>query len=222
MCDPLSIAVAGAVASGAGGLIGGMQKQGYDQAVRRSELEAYQASRDARLAERERQQEFEQDGSDFWTRTAEALSADQMALDEATAQATMMNTIEEMPDGTPEGFLLSGQDNASDEIKGEIARRTSEAAGEARKRVAALAKLSGQDAAGSTRALQLGEGADFLSMLNGLRRGSLGVSQFEQTIPAEYVAPPDMLFADILSGGGAALTGAARPGGMFGNGLPVY
>lgn len=213
MCDPL--VGLGLAMSVGGGLLGGMQKSAYDGALRQADMEAYQISRDARLAEQERQGEYEQQANDFWTNTANMLSTDQMALDEAAAQTSFQDTLDQLPDGSPQGFLLSGQDEASDEIKGEIAKRTSEAAAEARARVQALAKLSGQDTAGANRALALNDGTDFLSTLNGLRRGSLGVSQFEQSIPAKYVEPPNMLFADLLSGAGGTLVGAKMPGGML-------
>lgn len=214
MCDP--IVGTGLALSVGAGLLGASQKSNYDNAVRRSEMDAYLLSRDARLKEQERQKVFEQEAADQWQDTAALLTAPQMVLDEQAAQQSFMDTLTGMPNGSPQGFLLSGQENASDEIKAEIARRTGQAAQEARARVEALAKLSGQDTAGAGRAAALGENADFLSTLNGLRRGSLSVSGFEQTIPAEYVAPPDPLFTDILSGVGGTLVGARMPGGFLG------
>ena len=214
MCDP--IIGTGLALSVGSGLLAGAQKSSYDSAVRKSEYDAYTLSRDARLKEQERQQVFEQDAQDAWMGTSAQLTADQMAADEANAQQSFMDTLAAMPDGSPQGFMLSGQENASDEIKTEIARRTGKAAQEARSRVEALAKLSGQDGAGANRAAALGENADFLSTLNGLRRGSLGAAAFEQSIPAQYVEQPNMLLADILSGAGGAMVGARMPGGLLG------
>jgi hypothetical protein len=196
----------GAGLSVGAGLLNAYNKSQTDAAERAAEQQAYLMSKNAREAEKARQAQFEQQASNFWNDTADKLAAPQQAANAAAAENNFIQTVNSLPPpGSQDGFLLSGQADASPELQKEIAARTAKATADARARVAALAKLSGYGTAQNMANLALNEDADYLSTINDLRRGSLGVSQFEQTIPAAQVYPGSSALADILSGAGAIL-----------------
>lgn len=204
MCDPLSLI--GGAASIAGAAMNAQAQAAYVDAQNRANREAYEISKRAREAELARQAQYEADALAAWDKTAEALGADKHDEARAEAEQAFMQTFDQQPSAIPEGHLLSGQQYASDEIKNEIARRANKEAAESRKRIQALAALTAYGNADQTRGTTLNENADFLSTLNGLRRGSLGVSQQEQNISPAMVSPGSTIFGDVLSGVGGIVS----------------
>lgn len=208
MCDPM-LALGTALTVGGGALRAANNNRAVEmqQAVERA---AYRRSKAAREAEVQRQSVFETEANENWQNATDQLSADNDAATREQAVQDFLATVDSQPSGSvPEGFLLSGQDNASDVVQTEIAARAAKAAQEARGRVEALAKLGSYDTSALDRKLTLSSNADALSTINNLRRGSLGVSQAEQTIAPRQVIPGDNMLADILAGSGSALSGAS-------------
>ncbi len=208
MCNPM-LALGTALSVG-GGALRGANNASYVKAQQEVEKAAYMRSKAAREAEIGRQKTFETQANDNWMDANAALSADNYQDKQDTSVQDFLATVDDRPSTVvPEGFLLSGQEGASSVVSTEIAARAAKAAQEARARVEALAKLSSYDTAALDRKLTLSGNADSLSTINNLRRGSLGVSQAEQTIAPRQVFPNDNMFADILSGAGGALSGAS-------------
>lgn len=192
------------------GVLRGQENAKTQRMIQQAELAAYRRSKAAREAEIARQQGWESEANQNWLDATDRLGADKEAEARDAAVQDFLATVDAQPSNVvPEGFTLSGQDDASEVVKTEIAARAAKAAQEARARVEALAKLSSYDSAALDRKLTLSGNADALSTINGLRRGSLGVSQAEQTIPAAQVMPGDGMFADILAGVGGSLSGAS-------------
>lgn len=208
MCNPM-LAI-GTGLSLAGGLARGATNRANTAAYQRVEREAYLRSKKAREDEIKRQQTFEADANAGWQQATQALGKDKYDQTQQAAVQQFLDTVDSRPSAAvPEGFLLSGQDTATDEVTTEIANRAAKAAQEARARITALAKLTSFDTAALDRSLSLGRNADKLSTVNNMRRGSLGVSQDEQSIAAGQVIPGDNMLADILSGAGGSLSGAS-------------
>jgi hypothetical protein len=102
-----------------------------------------------------------------------------------------------------DGQLLSGQEFADGDVLQTIAAQSNKAAGDARKRVQALAALTAFDATGQNRAFTLADNADKLGTLGGMRRGSLGVSNQEQNIaPAQVGYSGSDALGNVLTGVG--------------------
>jgi len=216
MCNP---AAAGIGLTVGGGLLNGYTNWANQQALIAAEKKAYARSKKARVEELARQQGFEGEASAGVNNLIGSMSKGNYDASRETSIQSFMDTLASRPSEIPTSFTLGGQKNATEAVTSEIARRVSTAAAEARSRVEALAKLTSYDAAAIDRGLALGENADDLSTINGLRRGSLGVSQSEQTIPAATIMPGGTLLADILSGSGGALTGASWSQGLNPNAL---
>jgi len=186
----------------------------YDNATRTADKQAYERSKAAREAEVGRQQGFETQASDFWTETANKLSLPAMEATRGQQQQAFMDSFDAMSPA-PEGMAIAGNDKASSEVQTEIARRVAGASAEARARVQNLAKLTSFDMAGADRSQSLNNNANLLQTINGLRQGSLGAAMQEGSIAGNQVFAPNTIIADILSGGGAALSGAGSPGGVL-------
>lgn len=207
MCNPALIIGAGLTA--AGGISRGLTNKANVDAQRRIEQQAYLRSKAAREAELVRQQAFETQANDSFNNTLSGMDVTDLNAARDAAINDFMATVNGQQSGVvPEGFLLQGQDNATTEVRQEIAARAAKAAAEARDRISALAKLTSYDSAALDRNLALQGGANTLSTINNMRRGSAGVSQAEQTIAAGQLLPADNLLADILTGAGSSLTGA--------------
>lgn len=209
MCDP-TLAI-GAGLSAAGGVSRAWSNAATAEAIKKAEKDAYTRSKAARTAEIGRQAGWEADSRAGIDNTISALGKPAYDASRDTAISSFMDTLDARP-GLEGGFSLPGQDTASPEVQQEIARRAAAASGEARSRIEALAKLSSYDGAALDRTLALGKNADALSTIGGFRRGSLGVSQGEQTVPAAQVLPNENLLADILSGSGGVVSGMYQPG----------
>lgn len=179
----------------------------FVEAQNKANRDAYDISKKARESEIARQQQFENEAASYWDQTADSLGAEDHDEKRAEAEQDFVKAFEERPTSQPEGQLLSGQDSANETIKTEIASRANTAAADARRRVEALAKLSAYGTAGNDRAALLGTTSDKLATLNGIRRGSLGVSGQEQNISPAQVSQGGSGVADILSGVGGIVSG---------------
>jgi len=208
MCNPMLAIGTGLTL--AGGISRGLTNRANQQAQSAVEKAAYLRSKKAREDELARQQTFEADANSGWANANAALNKTNYDTSREDAINEFMQTVDSRPSTVvPEGFLLSGQDNATSEVTGEIAARAAKAAQEARARIEALAKLTSYDSAALDRNLALGKNADLLTTINNMRRGSLGVSNAEQNIAAAQVIPGDNYLADILTGAGGSLSGAS-------------
>ncbi|MBN9347257.1 MAG: hypothetical protein J0I48_13825 [Devosia sp.] len=201
------IPAVGAGLSIAGGVVRGNENAAYTDAVQAAERKAFKRSLKARKKEIKRQGEWENQSFGAIDATRSALGTENFDQSRERAIGSFMDTLAARPGSIEGGFTLSGQGDASNEVKQEIARRAAAAAAEARSRVDSLAKLTSYDGASLDRTIALGNNADTLATIGGFRRGSLGVSQSEQSIPAATVQRPDGTIADILSGAGGVLSG---------------
>lgn len=204
MCDPVSL-IGGALSIGASVMQAQAQMQ-YQAEVNRQNRIAYENSKKAREAEMARQDAFEKQAADQWGATVDALSADSQATAQDAAVEDFKGNMDDLPSTLQEGQLLSGQEYANDTIKTEIATRANAAAADARRRIEALAKLSSANTVAAQRNTSLGDNANFLTTLNGLRRGSLTVSGQEQNIAPAQVTMGSTALADIMSGAGGIVS----------------
>lgn len=205
MClDPVSMIGMGL--SLAGSMAQASSQAAYVNAQNKANRDAYEISKKAREAELVRQKQFEDEAAGYWNDTADALGSEDFSTDKDAATNQFMDTFDQMSSAIGEGELLSGQQFASDEVKTEIAARANKAAVDARKRVQALAALTGGDNAFMGRSFNLNDTANTLSTLNTLRRGSLGVSNQEQNIAPAQVSQGSSIFGDVLSGVGGMVT----------------
>lgn len=209
MCNPM-LAI-GTGLSLAGGVARGMTNSANNRAYANAEKQAYLRSKKAREDEIARQKVFEGEANTNWQNTVQGMGAEDHAASREAAVNDFLQTLEAAPasPAVPEGFMLSGQNNASADVQNEIAARTAKAASEARARIEALAKLTSYDTAALDRNLLMSRNADALTTTNNIRRGSLGVSRDEQNIAQAQVIPGDNMLADILSGAGGSLSGAS-------------
>jgi hypothetical protein len=209
MCDPISLI--GAALSVGGGLVNGMQQQSYVKAQNRSQEEAYMRSRQARIQEQARQAEFEKQQFAQHDRALEGLQSDVQKENLDQEAAAFLQRTDQLSDALPDGQLLSGQESANDDVKADIAKHTATTAADTRRRIAALAKLTSYGNVETGNNMLLQDTNNRIETTQGLRRGSLGVSQQEQTIPAAQVSPPNTMLGDIMSGVGAL---GVRAGGQ--------
>lgn len=217
MCNPL--AIIGGVISMAASAMQAQAQAAYVNAQNKANNEAYEISRRARQAEIARQQAHEADASAYWDRTTDDMARDQHDASRDDASEQFMQTFDDMASqyATPEGIALSGQQYASDAVKEEVAGRTAKAAADARQRVQALAALGSYGTTDVNRNQTLGTTSDYLQTLNGIRRGSLGVSQQEQNISPAQVTKGNTMFADILSGVGGMVSSFGGGGSTVGS-----
>ena len=217
MCGPqAALPIIGIGLSAAGALNQGRTQARYVEAVNRANREAWEISKAAREAERVRQDELEAANVARFDETLAGLdrtSADK-ATDEGSEDFTRTLAAIARPQGGEAGFLLPGQGESSVAVKDWVAKEAASQAGEAKRRIAALARLTGSGSTAGERTRSLGGAQDDLNINNGLRRGSLGVSRFEQNIPAARVTPGSPLLGDILSGAGKLAGSFGGPGGF--------
>lgn len=206
MCNPALLIPAALTMAGAG--LHAYTNSSNQATASANEAKAFKVSRDARLAELKRQADFHATSQTALDNTTTALAKPAYEANQNASIADFMNTVDNSSPGVvPEGFKLQGQGDATTEISAEIAKRAATAAAEARTRVQALAKLGSYGAAGDAGNAALTDNANQLSTTNGLARGSLGVSNLEQSIPAAQTIPGDNLLADLLAGAGGVASG---------------
>eukprot|EP00752_Nemacystus_decipiens_P019185 g17241.t1 len=205
MCDPVT---AGAIALTVGGAAL-KTKQQYDvaDAQERAIQNANAISLSARNRERERQEGFNQEQTQAWETTREALTPEQHDTIRAQATQDMLSRLSGMGGGSEDpAAFISTQDRSSNEVRDTIARQTSSAAAKTRQQIEALADLNAYGTATQERGIALAQGQDLASILSGLRRGSLDVAQLEQSIPAARVTANPLAggLAEIMSSIGSA------------------
>lgn len=209
MCDPLT--AIGAGLSIAGGVANGLQQQAYAEAVNRENNKAYQMSKLAREQELARQQAFEQQAVNTWQQNLDKFSKENtVQKQDASAQQFVQKFDAAAAKQNTDGQYLSGQKFASDEIKQAIADRGAAAAAEARQRATALAQLAAYGSVGAGQQIDLSDTNNSLTTLNGIRRGSLQVSNQEQNIQPAKVTQGFAL-GDILGGAGQLAMGVGQP-----------
>jgi hypothetical protein len=191
-------------------------QQAYIDAVNAENQRAFQMSQRAREAERTRQKSFEDEQVQIVDTSREDMSRESFDEDRTDNAAEFMDRLAERPAALQPTSALTGTADASDVIKEDRARTTAKAAADARERITALANLTGYADTGQGRAVDFVNASDRVSTIGGLRRGSLGVANQEQQIPAATVTPGSSTFADILSGVGGMLTSGVIGGGLFG------
>lgn len=214
MCDPMTMA---AVASTAGGAYyNGKTQANYVNAVNSANKQAYDVSRAAREAERARQDAHEARSGETFQETLATMDRGTADANTADAAANFTDALNSTarPTAGEQGFLLPGQGESSVAVKDWVAREANKAAGDAGRRIAAMAKLSGMGTTAGSRVGNMREAQDKIGVTNNLRRGSLGASQFEQNIPAATVTPGSTMIGDILSGVGMLAGSGALGGGM--------
>lgn len=210
MCD------IGMALSVAGGLAKAQSQNAYTNAVNQANKDAFLLSQRAREDERGRQNLFEEEATQSWADTLGELTPEKSAESRGENSLQLTDLLNERPGGIEQGFQPEIADT-SEVVKTAAARKTNAVTQDVIKRIKALADLSAYNTTGSERREELTNTGDFLSTINGLRRGSLGVSQQEQTIPAATVRPGSSLFGDILSGAGGIMSGGGF-GGLGGGG----
>lgn len=209
MCDVAGIL--GAVLSVAASAMQAQQQAAFQSAQNQANNDAYSMSKKAREDELARQQSYEKEAAGYWDRTTADLTADKYDDSQKQAEDDFMSAFDQLEDTMPEGELLPGQKYATDEVKSEIASRANSAAADARRRVQNLAALASYGAVDQQRNTALGNNANMLTTLNGIRRGSLGVSQQEQNIsPAQVSMGGGGEMADVLSGAGGLVSSAGH------------
>ncbi len=211
MCDPLTLG--GIALAGIGGLVQGQQQQRLVKAQNNVNTQAYMRSKAAREAERARQKTMEQEATTSWEQTLAGLTPQEREAAQAEAEKGFMESFDSGKNDTLAGQFLAGQQDAAPEIKTNIAEKTADAAKQTRERVAALASLSGGGSVDVARGQKLNDASSWLQTLNGLRRGSLGVSQFEQNIQPATVTPRFNPLGSILTGIGSTMAGMGPMGG---------
>lgn len=207
MCDIASIL--GGMISIAGSAMQAQQQAAFVNAQNDANKQAYELSRQARMDELARQQRMERDAASYWDRATEDMTADAYKADKDESVDKFLENYDDMASAFAgeEGQLLSGQRFTNETMQQEIAARTAGAAQDARERVKALAALSSYGNVDLNRSQTMGDTANWLSTLNNIRRGSLGVSGFEQNISPAQIYQGGSGMGDILSGAGSIVSG---------------
>lgn len=219
MCDPLSIglAVGGGLLSAGGMAAGHQQQSAFVSAQNRANQQAYEISKQAREAERQRQRRFEEQQHSRVSDQTDAMSADNFRNEAEARAQNFMDMLATSPQAVSPADALPGQSTSTRAVRDATARQASEAAAKSRDRIANMAQMLSYAPTFGERGRGIGDTADFVSTISGLRRGSLAVGHQEQTIPAADVRPGSTLFADILSGLGS-MSMQAGASGVFGGG----
>ena len=221
MCDPMTLG--GLALSTVGGFAQGQTQANYVDAVNRENKRAYDLSQKAREAERVRQKEMEAQGNEAWAKTTDDLTRENFDASRDAAATEFVADLDATPRAISTDTRLPGQEGASVEVKDAISARVNDEAAKTRDRIKAFANLQGYGSTGTNRNLAMGETGDFLSILGGLRRGSLGVAQQEQDIAPATVRVGSTTLGDILSGVGSIMTlggpGLFNGAGLFGGGM---
>lgn len=180
MCDPATASAALAI----GGTVANTAYQ-YQVAgaQEKAVAQANQMSAAAQTRERERQQQFNQQAMSAWDGARTRLAPEQYEQTRQDATQQMLSRLQTMGSGQGPG-LVADQPRASEEVRQVISRQTADAAARSRQQIEAAARLSAYDTTGQSRGLALNQNADLLSVLSGLRSGSLGAASVEQQVPA--------------------------------------
>lgn len=218
MCDPVLGTIASAALSFGGQMIAASEQAAAVEAQNAAQRQAMELSRQARMAEIARQEKFEQEARAMWDQSREDLTRDARDTKQNTAEQQFQERFENQPNkALGDGMFLSGQQDASEPVRQVVAKQIADGAAEGRARAAALARLSAYGTVENQNNIGIAQTNANLQTLGGIRRGSLGVSQFEQNVPAARVFAPSTSVGDIISGVGG-LVGKGAGSGAFGGG----
>jgi hypothetical protein len=218
MCDPVIGTIVSAAMTVGGQMMAASEQAAAVEAQNAAQRQAMEMSRAARQAELARQEQYEQEARAMWDKSREDLTRDARDTKQTTAEDQFKQRFEEQPNkALADGMFLSGQENASAPVREVVAGQIAEGAAEGRRRAAALARLSAYGTVENQNNIAIGQTNSNLQTLGGIRRGSLGVSQFEQAVPAARVFAPSTSMGDIISGAGGMI-GKASGQGVFGDG----
>jgi hypothetical protein len=163
-----------------------------------------------------RQRGLEGRAADEWMRNLETVGADDQGAESQTAADALLQQFDAMREGDGvSGQFLSGQDipTGSTEVKEMAARKVAEASQQARERIAALFNLTGDQTAQASAGRNFAQTGGDLQTIGNLRRGSLGVSQLEQSIPGGTVKQGyGPIIGSVMQGAGGSMISSP---GMF-------
>lgn len=232
MCDPVTLSIASTVVGAAGSAMNAMG-QANAQKKQKREVEIWQDKQQRnRDAENVRQEAMRQKAEEAQRKGVEELSiAEQQkrqAAEESRLTPFLAGETPESEAGVESGgvplsvadtALLSGQQAGDATFQEAAAKKIGEATGDARKRIAAMAKVASYGGTagglGTMNKELLARAGAGIDAQNEYRRGSLGAFGVEQNVdPVQVQFTPSPL-ANIFS---AALSaGAQGLGNQFGN-----
>lgn len=198
----------------------GKTQQNYVNGVNQQNRLAYDMSQQAREAERTRQSGFEAQANQSFTDILGGMGRESFDASTDAAAQEFVAANDALPSMLNEQARLPGQTGASSVVTERIAGDAGRQAAESRDRVQRLARVIGTGGTTQGRAADVNDSGNFMSILGGLRRGSLAVGQQEQTIGPAQVTPGSTTFADILSGAGSLMT-MGGPGMFSGGGINI-
>jgi hypothetical protein len=228
MCDPSVMAIASAV-SAATGVAGTVANYFGAQSAQKQQEKEYQAwaqnQRRVREAENVRQEELRSQAQQAQQRGLEDISAESQKKAQDTEEARLTdylqgkgpNPAEQTVPLSESDKTLSGQAGGDPQFTEDLARKINEATGDARKRIAALAKVSsfGGSYGGldQTVSQALQRSGSTIDQMNDARRGSIGAFKVEQGVDPISInyqpSPLANIAGDLVSFGSQGL------GGMF-------
>ena len=119
----LALPLIGMALSTGGSYLNGLQQQQYIEAQAKAEQDAYRVSKQAREAEQGRQKVFSDEAQRYLADTQRQVTPEATAANQDEAVQRFMKVYDERGSSQPEGQYLSGQENATELIKSEIAKR---------------------------------------------------------------------------------------------------
>jgi hypothetical protein len=242
MCDPVTLSIASTVVGAAGSAMNAMG-QANAQKKQKQEVEIWQEKQRAnRNAENVRQEAMRKQAEAGRQKGVEDISIqsqqERQAAEEARLAASLAGDNPESDAGVESGgvplsvadtSLLSGQQAGDATFQEAAAKKIGEATSNARKRIAAMAKVAsyGGTAGGlaTTNKEALARSGAAIDAQNEFRRGSLGAFGLERAVEPVQVqftpSPLANIFSAALSAGAQGL-GNAYGNPFMGNPNPTY
>lgn len=179
MCDPFSALAAAATVAGTA--MSGMAQANQVKAQNELQQQAMARSKKMREEEQARQDAMRAKNAEVLDKTIER-------YDPATQMKQLEGVQEERVKGaqafadnvaalTPSETAIQGSNQGSEVVQGDLAQRLAVASAEARKRIAAYAKLGAYDANFTKNALADAANTRAINLTNNMRQGSLATSQ---------------------------------------------
>lgn len=197
MCNPtLAIAAAGLALSAGGTVYSASQQSAAADRTNAAERDKQARSAAARSAELARQKEFQDKGMRDWQAQLEAQGAAPVQEQVNTGRQEALGAVDKVrTESNVDQGLLPGQTGGtvSDVFTKDVAARTADKLGDAKKRIDALATLSGFDRAnGFSRLSGQRFNAD-QGILQGMQKSSLGLGRQEGDVTGAFVGSPSNL-----------------------------
>lgn len=212
MCDPFTTAVVTTVGSLAATGVGAYTQMKTADSQNKANAAWRQYQQNQREREQARQDQLRQQAEGARSLTVEQMGADKQLADQGKEEARLNEIYNQDPtvnQADINGALLSGQQNGGEVFKSDVASRLAQASVDARKRIAALARVNSYGS--SFGGLQnrnsevLATGDLGINTANNMRQGSLSAFNLAKGInPAQL---PNQ--TDYASGIGSALAGVA-------------